>query len=136
MAFPQRWDGASLRVNVLLLPVGDPTASIGTGPAFAGTQYQLQLVLIPSLDTPPSQSDPSALTFPITTVVPAAASAIWSKLKAALRPTVQVPADLTGVRIRKTLPESYTSSFPFERPLSPDATADDQYGCAIREQDP
>jgi len=40
MTFPQRWHGGTgkLDVNVLLLPVGDPTAALGTGPAFAGLE--------------------------------------------------------------------------------------------------
>ena len=39
MTFPQRWDGVAgtLSLNLLLLPVGDPTAPLGTGPQFAGT---------------------------------------------------------------------------------------------------
>ena len=45
MTFPQRWDGPSgtLSLNILLLPVGDPTAALGTGPKFAGTSVPVIL---------------------------------------------------------------------------------------------
>ena len=43
MAFPQRWDGEAKTValNILILPVGDPTAPLGGGPKFAGTTVDL-----------------------------------------------------------------------------------------------
>src|SRR5271169_738702 len=58
MTFPQRWDGpsATLSLNILLLPVGDPTAPLGTGPQFAGTSIPLVINFSSGLDSLPSTS--------------------------------------------------------------------------------
>ena len=52
MAFPQRWSGAAetLALNVLLLPVGDPTVR------FAGGAIPLKLNFAAGLDTLPKTS--------------------------------------------------------------------------------
>ncbi len=56
MAFPQSWDPASsmLNVNVFLLPVGDPTAPLGTGPKFAGTAVHLNANIVAGLAALPT----------------------------------------------------------------------------------
>ena len=72
MAFPQRWDGPSgtLSLNILVLPVGDPTAPLGGGPQFAGTNIALMvnfaagLASLPSTSTLPSTAAPYAATPP------------------------------------------------------------------------
>jgi hypothetical protein len=66
MAFPQQWlpgsqhsGGGILKVNVLVLPVGDPTQPLGTGPKFAGTAVHVVANLsgpnaLPSTSTTPA----------------------------------------------------------------------------------
>ncbi len=56
MAFPQSWNPATntLTVNVLLMPVGDPTAPLGTGPKFAGTSVHLSANIVASLAALPT----------------------------------------------------------------------------------
>ena len=51
MAFPQRWDGSSglLTVNLLLLPIGDPTQPFGGGPQFAGTLVHVTANIVAGL---------------------------------------------------------------------------------------
>ena len=53
MLFPQRWDGANLFANLLLLPNGDPTAQVplisGHELPFAQAQPVLRAALLPGL---------------------------------------------------------------------------------------
>src|SRR5207248_4024214 len=39
-------------------------------------------------------------------------------------------------RVRKALPDSYTTAFPFERPRNDDFIIGDGYACAVVAQDP
>ena len=43
MAFPQTWTAAThtLAVNLLVLPVGDPTGAVGSVSTFTGTTLKL-----------------------------------------------------------------------------------------------
>ena len=43
---------------------------------------------------------------------------------------------VSAARIKKSLPASYTTAFPFERPGSTDFAVGDGYGCALRAQSP
>src|SRR5262245_2670504 len=144
MTFPQNWDAAKkqLNVNLLLLPVGDPTKPLGSGPAFAGTSINVKALFISGLDSLPLTGSPIAATVPYTAVPPPAAAALFQGLTARLPAgtTVtagklkQVPAATT--RIQKALPDSYTNSFPFERSRSRDVITGDGYGCAVHAQSP
>ncbi len=70
MAFPQHLDGAGVDLNLLLLPATDPTAKLSPGgPPFSGTTYKLQVILIPGLNSPPVDGDPTAKVFSISTPV-------------------------------------------------------------------
>ena len=48
MAFPQSWTKATgtLAVNLIVLPVGDPTGPVGSVPVFAGTTLKLTAQLL------------------------------------------------------------------------------------------
>ena len=129
MAFPQHWDGASglLSVNLLLLPVGDPTAPLGTGPQFAGTPVHLSanfvagLASLPSTSTTPTQVTPFfAQPQP---VAPTLYSTLYNQLVAqhitvTSAKLTKAQAPPAGARILKQLPASYTQAFPFETPRS------------------
>ncbi len=137
LTFPQSWDGANLEFNLLLLPATDPTANLtATGPAFAGVSYSLEAVLIPGLDNPPADNAPSALPFAIATPAPAASTNLFAKLKAAYRPKPLPQKSLTGVRIRKVLPDSYTSAFAYAANGNPYTAIGDEFGCSLRGQTP
>jgi hypothetical protein len=147
MAFPQRWDGAGgiLAVNLLLLPVGDPTAPLGTGPQFAGTSVHLNVNVVAGLATLPSTATtPSQLT-QFAAQPPPAAAALYTQLYSQLTKKVTVNAKgLTtpaqaphkGARIFKSLPASYTEAFAFSAPRTNDLFVGDGYGCALRDQAP
>src|SRR5579875_1856313 len=82
MAFPQRWDGPSgmLSLNILLLPVGDPTAQLGGGPKFAGTAVSLVINLVSGLDALPSSGTVPDHTVPYVAQPPAVAPTLFSTL--------------------------------------------------------
>ena len=64
MAFPQNWDGAGIDLNLMLVPATDPTEKLSPGgPPFSGTTYKLQVILIPGLNSPPVDGDPTSKSF-------------------------------------------------------------------------
>src|SRR5215470_15176480 len=82
MAFPQRWDGKAetLSLNILLLPVGDPTAPLGGGPQFAGTAVDLVINLSSGVASLPSTATPIALSQPFTATPQPVAPAFFTTL--------------------------------------------------------
>ncbi len=145
MAFPQRWDGASgaLSLNILLLPVGDPTAPLGGGPKFAGTNVALTVNFAAGLDSLPSTSTVPSTTEAFAGQPPAVATTLFNTLftqltakgKTVTSGKVTTAPPLTA-RVLKSLPESYTSAFPFNQPRTRDLSVGDGYGCALRAQAP
>lgn len=145
MAFPQRWDGATgnLSLNLLLLPVGDPTAPLGGGPKFAGTTVALTINLVSGLDSLPSTTTAPSKTVTFAAQPPAVAPTLFATLfnqLVAKGITVTsgklTTAPAAGARIQKSLPVTYTQAFPFEKPRSGDLSVGDGFGCALREQAP
>jgi hypothetical protein len=145
MAFPQRWDGTSgtLTLNILLLPVGDPTAPLGGGPKFAGTSVALTVNLTSGLDSLPSTSTVPSKTLPYSAQPPSVATTLFNTLYTQLtgkgitvtggKLATMPPA---AARVLKSLPESYTTAFPFDKPRTADLRVGDGYGCALRAQAP
>jgi hypothetical protein len=145
MAFPQRWDGPSgtLSFNILLLPVGDPTAPLGGGPQFAGTAVPLVINLASGLDSLPATTTVPSKTLAYVAQPPVVAPTLFTTLFNQLvvkgitvtsNKLSTVPAP--GARILKSLPESYTLAFPFEKPRTSDLSVGDGFGCALRAQAP
>jgi hypothetical protein len=143
MAFPQSWNAVKqqLTVNLLLLPVGDPLTPLGTGPQFAGTTVFLNVGFVAGLANLPSTSSPLVLDQAFVAIPPVGAVSLFKGLVAKLpagttvnTTTPNPPA--ASVRIKKSLPPSYTAAFPFERPRSADIIAGDGYGCALKAQSP
>ena len=82
MTFPQRWDGltGTLSFNILMLPVGDPTVPLGTGPQFAGTKVDLVINLASGLDSLPSTATVLSLTQPFVATPQPVAPALFTTL--------------------------------------------------------
>jgi hypothetical protein len=147
MAFPQRWvpagggaSGGTLQLNVLLLPVGDPTQPLGSGPAFAGTAVPV----VASLSAPgalPSPGTGVTLASQFVLTPPPVAPVLFTQLAsqfatAGITLTSGKLGTVSGARIKKSLPASYTNAIPFEGPASDDVLVGDGYGCALRAQAP
>jgi hypothetical protein len=148
MAFPQRWDGSSnlLAVNLLLLPVGDPTAPLGTGPIFAGTTVHVNANIVAGLATLPSSTTTPSQVAAFTAQPPAVAGTLYTTLYNQLVAnkitvnakglTTPAQAPPKTARIQKSLPASYTQAFAFTAPRSSDLSIGDGYCCALRNQAP
>ena len=67
---------------------------------------------------------------------PADALSLFQKFQADQTPTSPPLQKLDGIRILKSLPGSYTSSFAFEQPRTPFANPAEDFGCSVRAQDP
>lgn len=140
MAFPQSWDGTKLTLNVLLVPAVDPTADnqIAPGtPAFAKAKPVLGAKLITNLNNLPDTTDPATKSFPMGVTAPANALSLFNQLKASFQfnpspPAPQPRRDLTSVK--KYLPPSYRSAFPFEQPRTRLAVTGKEFECAIRDE--
>lgn len=137
LAFPQSWGPNSLRLNLLVLPNGDPlTPLIVAGPRFAGTALRLEAVLVIGLDALPAPSSIDTRSIPLVVTPPADALSLFQKFQADEAPVAAPMLPLDGVRILKALPESYTSSFPFEQPRTPFADPAEDFGCSLRGKHP
>jgi len=145
MAFPQRGDGGTgkLNFNLLILPVGDPTAPLGGGPEFAGTPIHVVAKIIAGLDSLPATSTAAAQTSPIVAKPPSVAPTLFTTIyKQLIKQGITVTSNKvtvappSGARIHKSLPPSYTLAFPFEQPRSSDISVGDEFCCALRDQVP
>jgi hypothetical protein len=145
MAFPQRWDrnSASLSLNILILPVGDPTATLGGGPVFAGTDIPLVANLAAGLDFLPSTATVPTLTQAFVANAPAVAPALFQSLYDQLvargitvtgNKLTKAPA--SQPRILKALPDSYKLAFPFDKARTDDFKDTDEFLCGLRDQAP
>lgn len=139
MAFPQRWSGATdtLTLNILLLPVGDPTVR------FAGRPIPLRINFASGLDALPSSATVPTRTIAFTAQPTPVATAVFTRLRDELvakgivvTSAKLATAPLAGARILKSLPDSYRQAFPFEKARSPDIRVGDGFGCALRAQAP
>jgi hypothetical protein len=85
MAFPQSWTAATqtLAVNLLVLPVGDPTGQVGSVPVFAGTPLNLKAELITGEALPATGMTP-ALSVPLIAVPPPSALALLRSMPSRL----------------------------------------------------
>jgi hypothetical protein len=146
MAFPQSWTAATqtLALNLLVLPVGDPTGPIGSVPMFAGTTLKLKAQLVTGEALPMSTAAP-ALNVPFAAVPPPGAVALLNSMKSRLPAGTTVTtgkldkttAPPATVRVMKALPPSYTQAFPFSRPRDQALFINgDGYGCVVEGQAP
>jgi hypothetical protein len=145
MAFPQRWDrlSATLSLNILILPVGDPTAPLGGGPVFAGTDIPLVVNLAAGLDSLPSTATVVSRAQTFVATPPPVAPALFQSLHDQL---VAKGITVTGgkltkappkqPRILKALPDSYKLAFPFDKARTDDFKDTDEFLCGLHDQAP
>lgn len=144
LAFPQRWTNGTVDARVLILPTTPQVQVSGGGlPKFSGTDWPLEARVVPGLDAllgpnPGITAGAEALAF--TAGAPAGAEALFSALGSFFNvgppePTPNRLARLNNVSIKKELPTSYTSAFPFERPRT-GTTTGNEFGCSLRDNVP
>jgi hypothetical protein len=144
MAFPQSWNAATntLAVNLIVLPVGDPTGPIGTVPVFGGTALKL-VAHLQSGDALPTSGATAAVSVPFIATPPVPALPLLKSMTARLPAGTTVTtgtitklqAPPANVRVKKALPPSYTQAFPFTRPSDPNLfIVGDGYCCEVEGQ--
>ncbi len=138
MLLPQRWDGANLIANLLLLPNGDPTVSVplisGTELPFAAAQPVLRAALLPGISPPawdPSIT-PAKLTYiPLTLPYSSAQAAIFAALLAEYTPVIHPTLVQAGGAIFKDLPPSYLEATAFQSPATDYFSTGDGFLCSL-----
>jgi len=152
MTFPQRFDGSSLTVNVLLLPQistqwsGSPLLDVplgfpnpaSTGVPFATSKLPLELRVMSGLGDFPAQSLAAAvLPLPTAAAFPDAA-ALYTELQNQFQiKNVAAAADLAeapkpSLKVRKYVARTYRDAAAFTSARSPEIVTDDSYHCAIK----
>lgn len=135
LAFPQRWDGTSLDLRIAILPRGNPLSPWFAGvPAFADARLSLTAYVVAGLDSLPAGRDP-ADAVPLSIVRPTQARDLLTAMAAGIAiadPATKPTPRPAGVAVKKALPPSYTSAFPFDAPRTPHAVSDATFACAVR----
>ncbi|EAZ79229.1 hypothetical protein [Algoriphagus machipongonensis] len=154
MTFPQRFDGNTLTVHIVVVPRNtNPFSNWATGlanpanvPGFANFQPEFNLGIVRGTDDFPLSNATSPSRVPIiesVEVIPAANKANMIKKVAEAMPLPitdnsdklppPVPVESS---IKKYLPLSYRERFNFTQPRHPNAITDDGYHCAVRDKIP
>src|ERR1700676_1827875 len=137
LPFLQSYDGATLAVRLLLLPVGSPLTPLNpgnpAGASFATAQLGLSVVLTAGLAAMPPAGTQTVTGVP--SPAPAQARALFTALagQTAIDPS-PAPAQprRAGTAIKKHLPESYRRASGVTQPRTPFALTDDTYCCTRR----
>ena len=149
LPFPQWFDGAEVRLNVVVLPRNqnplvpaiEATPPIPDAPAFVDAQFVFEARLVGSLAAfPNNHSLGSTVAAPV--AQPANARPLFQALAGQFQITptlsnitIAPPARIlptTEFAVRKYLPLSYRAAFNFTTPRTRAAVTDDSYHCAIR----
>lgn len=140
LAFPQRFDGTSIDLRILVMPAGDPLSPLIAGvlpapdsPAFADAAPSFVAELIPSLADLPA---PGAATSQVMldTVTPTGIRPLFEQLASQFSIQPDQPGQTprrVGYSTRKYLPDSYRAAFDFDRPRTPFASTDNTYHCLL-----
>lgn len=158
MTFPQRFDGNTLTVNIVVVPRNkNPFSTWATGlpnpatvPGFANFQPEFSLSIVKGTDDFPLSNATAPSRIPIKQPVNVVAAANKANIiqKVAdnigmdvvdgideLTPPIKTE-DVGTKSIKKYLPFSYRESFNFTQPRHDNALTDDGYHCAVRDKIP
>ena len=153
MAFPQRFDGQKLTLNIVIIPRNaDPFAPFPTGvpspadvPGFASLQPDFQIGVVSGLDDFPLSNATAPGRVPKVrnidvSAVPQKSDTLHAVGKLFSPISIsdtndKIPAPLPLKRsVKKYLPTSYRKSFNFTQPRHENAVTDDSYECALRDE--
>lgn len=149
MVFPQGYDGATLRVNIVLIPRNyDPFVAYTTGlpapndraVAFADLAPQFELKLVKGLNEWPIANALAPGRAPVPIAVDTNPAPRKKQLLEAIRADFGSRINITDsdaapaqfFTVNKQLPPSYCDAFNFTGPKVPNAKTDDSYACAIK----
>lgn len=149
LAFPQKFDGSTLKVNIVFLPRNQNplvaaisgSVTIPDAPSFATAKISFVAKIITSLENFPVTTSPVSLSALVTTPTGNRTSlfqALASQFQinnlnasnANITTSIQ-PAVATENSVKKYLPLSYRNSFNFTTPVT-NAKIDDSYQCALK----
>lgn len=154
MTFPQRFDGNTLTLNIVVVPRNtNPFSTWSTGlpnpanvPGFANFQPEFSLSIVRGSEDFPLSNATAPSRIPIVqavNVIPASNKADIIQKVADAMPlpitdnTDKLPAPVPVENsIKKYLPFSYRDRFNFTQPRHPNAVTDDGYHCAVRDKIP
>lgn len=149
MVFPQGYDGATLRVNIVLIPRNyDPFQPYATGllapddtaVPFADLAPQFELKVVKGLDEWPIGNALAPGRKPVQIGVNTTAATNKKNLLEAIRNDFGARINITDTdaapaqfyTVQKELPDSYCQAFNFTGPRVPNAKTDDSYACAVK----
>jgi hypothetical protein len=157
LTFPQAFEGASLTVNIVVLPRNqnplvsaiDDEPTLAGAPAFADAKLSFVARVVSGLAGLPG-AVPALAPRAAPVVQPASARAIFEALgqqfvvanlgalnsEANLKAKAAPAATSVERSVKKYLPLSYRSAFNFVAPRTPNAVTDDAYHCAVRDAAP
>ncbi len=154
MVFPQKFDGNTLSLNIVLIPRNqDPFLPFPTtlpapddsAIAFADLVPEFELAIVRGLDEFPLSNATAPTRIPVKKTISVETAA---NKKAILQ---AIATDFGGrinhnnsdkanniiaedVSVKKYLPETYRNAFNFTTPRHPNAVTDDSYHCALRKE--
>ena len=155
MVFPQKFDGSTLSLNIVLIPRNqDPFLPFPTTlPApddsaisFADLVPEFELEIVRGLDEFPLSNATAPTRIPVkkTVLVDTAANkkAILQAIATDFAGRITKdnntdkanPIIAEDVSVKKYLPETYRNAFNFTTPRHPNAVTDDSYHCALRKE--
>ncbi len=137
----QSWDGASatLTLNVLAIPDGDPRASLTEGfttpgpPISEADKLVLRANISSEVTQLPMLSEVSA-SVSVTPPMPSERGRVFEALEALFKPSAAAGLPLRSAErtLHKYLPPSYRDAFAFVAPRTPLASVDEEYLCMLR----
>jgi hypothetical protein len=136
----QSWDGASatLTLNVLAIPDGDPRAPLTDGfptkgPPISEAQLTLRANISSEVGQLPIEGETSA-TVGVPLAMPAERARVFEALEAIFKPsaTASLPVRSAERTLHKFLPPSYRDAFAFVAPRTALASVEDEYKCMLR----
>jgi hypothetical protein len=136
----QSWDGATatLTLNVVAIPDGDPRAPLTDGfPTTGPPISEAELTLAANLSSEPGQLPiegeiSASVSVPLT--MPAERTRVFEALEGIFKPsaTAALPVRSAARTLHKYLPPSYRDAFAFVAPRTELASVDEEYKCMLR----
>ncbi len=154
MVFPQKFDGNTLALNIVLIPRNqDPFLPFPTtlpapddsAIAFADLVPEFELEIVRGLDEFPLSNASAPTRIPVKKTISVDTAVNKKAILQAIATDFAGRINLTNsdkanniiaedLSVKKYLPETYRNAFNFTTPRHPNAVTDDSYHCALRKE--